>query len=178
MKTQAWGWLAAGVVAAALNASYHGGGLQWAHRIAARVEHNSGAVLALATGRADQFLAEAQVLTAKEDGSSCPLHKALTQLRSAMVNSDSDSDEVMTLADQVVISDREQAQLDRLTAQRDRMEARLSRVRAEFADFNPVVVRAQKFNCPRVRVAVPRMPRVKIPAMPEVHIENPGPGPV
>ncbi len=47
--TQAWGWLTAGVLAAGLNASYHDGGLQWAHQVADRVEHGSAAVLALAS---------------------------------------------------------------------------------------------------------------------------------
>ena len=55
--TQAWGWLAAGVLAAGLNAAYHDGGLEWAHRIADRVQHGSAAVVALAGGRADQFVA-------------------------------------------------------------------------------------------------------------------------
>ena len=63
MKTQAWGWLTAAVLAAGLNASYHDGGMQWAHRIADRVEHNSNAVLALATGHADEFVTEARVLS-------------------------------------------------------------------------------------------------------------------
>ena len=39
--TQAWGWLVAAVLAAGLNASYHDGGLQWAHQIADRVEQRS-----------------------------------------------------------------------------------------------------------------------------------------
>ena len=64
MKTQAWGWLAAAVLAAGLNSSYHNGGLQWAHEIVDRVQHNSSAVLALATGRADQFMTEARILNA------------------------------------------------------------------------------------------------------------------
>lgn len=66
MKTQAWGWLVAAVLAAGLNASYHDGGLEWAHRIAEGVEHSSNAVLALATGHADRFLAEAQMLGARD----------------------------------------------------------------------------------------------------------------
>ena len=65
--TQAWGWLAAGVLAAGLNAAYHDGGLEWAHRIADRVQHGSAAVVALAGGRADQFVAEAALLSARND---------------------------------------------------------------------------------------------------------------
>ncbi len=63
--TQAWAWLTAGVLAAGLNASYHDGGLEWAHQVADRVEHGSAAVLALASGRADQVLSQAQLLTAR-----------------------------------------------------------------------------------------------------------------
>ena len=65
MKTQAWGWLIAGVLAAGLNASYHDGGLQWAHEVAERVGHGSSAVLALASGNAERFLSEAQLVAAR-----------------------------------------------------------------------------------------------------------------
>src|SRR5579862_1368566 len=64
--TQAWGWLIAGVLAAGLNASYHNGGLQWAHQVANRVQYGSAAVLALASGRADQFLTEERLLTVQD----------------------------------------------------------------------------------------------------------------
>jgi hypothetical protein len=63
MKTQAWGWLAAAALAAGLNASYHDGGLQWVHQAVDQVEHGSAAVLALAAGHADQFLAEARLVS-------------------------------------------------------------------------------------------------------------------
>lgn len=82
MKTnQAWGWLAAGVLAAGLNASYYDGGLQWVHRVADRVEHNSAAVVAEASGRADLFLAEARMLTERNQTASCPLSKAMALVR-------------------------------------------------------------------------------------------------
>src|SRR5215831_8242332 len=92
MKTQAWGWLAAAVLAAGLNSSYHNGGLQWAHEIADRVEHNTGAVLALATGRADEFLAEARMLKVESgddvavnnhEGSQCPFATAWARAQSS-----------------------------------------------------------------------------------------------
>jgi hypothetical protein len=35
--TQAWGWLAAGVLALGLNGIYHDGGAAWAHRAVGRV---------------------------------------------------------------------------------------------------------------------------------------------
>jgi hypothetical protein len=71
MKTQAWGWLMVGMMAAGLNAGYHHGAFQWAHRIAEDVTHNSGAVIALASGRADEFLAEARLLTVRDTQSPC-----------------------------------------------------------------------------------------------------------
>src|SRR5882757_1002103 len=77
MKTQAWGWLIAGVLAAGLNASYYDGGLQWAHELADRVEHGSAAVVALASGNAERFLAEAQLVAAKNETASCRLSTAL-----------------------------------------------------------------------------------------------------
>src|SRR5215831_1299560 len=91
MKTQAWGWLAAAVLAAGLNSSYHNGGLQWAHEIADRVQHNTGAVLALATGRADEFLAEARMLKAdsgadiaiNNEDSQCPFASAWTHAQNS-----------------------------------------------------------------------------------------------
>jgi hypothetical protein len=65
MKTQAWGWLAMAVLAAGLNASYHDGGLQWLHRAVDQMEHSSAAVLALAAGHTDQFLAEARLVSSQ-----------------------------------------------------------------------------------------------------------------
>ncbi|MGD0760452.1 MAG: hypothetical protein ABR921_16250 [Candidatus Sulfotelmatobacter sp.] len=45
MKTQAWAWLTAGVVALGLNGFYHDGGAAWAHRIAERVSDRSDFVV-------------------------------------------------------------------------------------------------------------------------------------
>src|SRR4051812_35328592 len=170
MKTQAWGWLAAAVLAAGLNSSYHDGGLQWAHEIVDRVGHNTGAVLALATGRADQFLAEARMLNVQRP--ECPLAAAMADVQSSFDQSQVDRFEAM--------SAREQAQLVRIEANRARIEtlvqAKLARIQIPAADFSPVVVKAQKIACPRVRVNIPRMPRMNIPA--PVHVEYSGPGPV
>jgi len=173
MKTQAWGWLAAAVLAAGLNSSYHEGGMQWAHEIVDRVGHNTGAVLALATGRADQFLAEARMLNVGREETQCPLASAMAQVQSSFDQPNSEIDRFEAM------SAREQAQLARLEANRARIEAqvqaKLARVR--FADFTPVVVQVPKITCPRVRVNIPRMPRIKVPA-PAVHVEYSGPGPV
>jgi len=175
MKTQAWGWLAAAVVAAGLNSSYHQGGMQWAHEIVDRVGHNTGAVLALATGRADQFLAEARMLNVDREAPQCPLASAMAEVQSSFDQPNSAIDRIEAM------SAREQAQLARLEANRARMEAqieaRLARVRFAEANFNPVVVQVPRIACPRVRVNIPRLPRLKVPA-PTVHVEYSGPGPV
>ena len=117
MKTQAWGWLAAAVLAAGLNSSYHEGGMQWAHEIVDRVGHNTGAVLALATGRADQFMAEARMLNVERHESQCPLAAALAQVQNSVDQSQAAFDGFQAM------SDREQAQLARLEANRARIEA-------------------------------------------------------
>lgn len=182
MKTQAWGWLAAAVLAAGLNSSYHEGGMQWAHEIADRVGHNTGAVLARATGRADQFLAEARMLNVGREETQCPLASAMAEVQSSFEQPNSEIDRIEAM------SARQQARLARLEAHRVRMaaqiQARLARV--HFADnnftfatdnFSPVVVRVPKIACPRVRVNIPRMPRIRVPA-PMVHGEYSGPGPV
>jgi hypothetical protein len=175
MKTQAWGWLAAALLAAGLNSSYHEGGMQWAHEIVDQVGHNTGAVLALATGRADQFLAEARMLNVDRHESRCPLAAVMAQVQSSVDQSQSEFDGFQAM------SDREQAQLARLEASRARIEAqvqaKLARVRFVEANFNPVVVKVPEITCPRVRVNIPRIPRIRVPA-PTVHVEYSGPGPV
>jgi hypothetical protein len=169
MKTQAWGWLATAVLAAGLNSSYHNGGLEWAHQIADRVQHNTNAVLALATGNADRFLAEAQMASA-QNSQSCPFSAALAAVRRSIapMHSEQERFEAMTA--------REEAALARLEAHRARMEAQM--VRLNMANFNPVMVRVPRVVCPRVRVSIPRMPVVRMPATPMVHVEYSGPGPV
>ena len=169
MKTQAWGWLAAAALAAGLNASYHDGGLQWAHQIADQVGHNTNAVLALATGRADQFMAEAQLVTSHKQNAECPLTAALARIDTSMP-SDFDVERFE------VMSAREQAQLARLEANRARIEAHLSRVRIPAMALSRVVVTAPTVSvCPRVRVNLPAM---KMPVMPVVHIAPPDGGSV
>ena len=169
MKTQAWGWLATAVLAAGLNSSYHNGGLDWAHRVADRVQHNTSAVLAWATGNADRFLAEAQLASA-ENSHSCPFSAALAAVRRSIapVHSEQERFEAMTA--------HEEAALARLEANRARMEAQM--VRLNMANFNPVFVRAPRVICPRVRVSIPRMPVVRMPGTPMVHMEYSGAGPV
>jgi hypothetical protein len=82
--TQAWGWLVAGVLAAGLNASYHDGGLQWAHQMAEQlsyqVEHRSAAVLDLATGHADRFVSEARLLATQDETPFSPAATVLAEV--------------------------------------------------------------------------------------------------
>lgn len=169
MKTQAWGWLATAVLAAGLNSSYHNGGMDWAHRVADRVQHNANAVLALATGNADRFLAEAQLASA-QNSHSCPFSAALAAVRRSIapVHSEQERFEAM--------SARQEAAMARLEARRARMEAQMARL--NMANFNPVMVRAPRVICPRVRVSLPRMPVMRMPVTPVVHVEYSGPGPV
>jgi len=189
MKTQAWGWLTAAVLAAGLNSSYHDGGLQWAHEIANRVEHNTGAVYALATRRADRFLAEARVMTTDRDldmnngdnsvdlavdtdQTRCPLKTAMAQVQNSFDDSQFEFEGFQGL------TARQQAQLERLEANRARIEAQIqanmSRLRLVETNFSPVVVDVPRIDvpridCPRVRVRVPRIrvrvPRIQVPAV-------------
>lgn len=179
MKTnQAWGWLAAGVLAAGLNASYYGGGLQWAHRIADRIGQHSEAVLARATGRAEQFLSEARMLTASNQKSSCPLATAVARVESRIARSQG------RFAGFEAMSAREEAQLAKLEANRARMEAQIAAHTAHFrivtAAFAPVALKAipAPVVCPRVRVNIPQLPMVEMPVVPEIHVEMAGTGPV
>jgi len=175
MKTQAWGWLMAGVLAAGVNASYHDGGFAWAHHLAGRAEHQVAAVMALASGHADQFLTEARVIAAHENGS-CPFSTGLVQAENRVVMSDRDWDGWQAIAD------REQARADRMEAVQVRLanklaaeQGRLQMVmdRINVASFDVV----KSDLCPRVRVSVPRMPMVNIPA-PVIHVGTLGAGPV
>jgi hypothetical protein len=160
-------------MAAGLNSSYHNGGLEWAHRVADRVGHNSNAVLALATGNANKFLAEAQIIKAHQSPS-CPFSAALAEMRRSIAPSHSDFDQFEAMSAQLTA--RQEAQLARIEANRAWMEARFARV--NMANFNPVVVRMPRVVCPRVRISIPRVPVIKMPSMPIVQAEYTGPGPV
>jgi hypothetical protein len=179
MKTnQAWGWLAAGVLAAGLNAIYHDGGLQWAHRIADQICHRSGAVVSLASGSADRFLAEARMLTARNEAASCPLTAVMARVQSRIERSQGRFDRFEAM------SAREEAQLTRLEANRARMEAQIAvhaaRFRMATIALAPVTFKAvpAPLVCPRVRVNIPKLPMAEMPVIPEIHVEMAGTGPV
>jgi hypothetical protein len=175
MKTQAWGWLVAGVLAAGLNASYHDGGLQWAHEVANRIEHSSTAVLALASGNAERFLSEARLVTERNETASCRLATSLARVQTRLARTETG------FAHFDGMSARQEEQLARLEANRDRMEAQIeaqtARIRIPAVAFNPIVVREPQVSaCPRIRVNVPQVPMVRIPA-PEIDVES-GNGPI
>jgi len=179
---QAWGWLAAGVLAAGLNANYYDGGFQWAHGVAERVGHSSAAVLALASGRADQFLTEAQMLAGRGQAPSCRLATTLARIQTSVVRSYGQSEQFEAM------SARQEAQLVKLKANRGRMEAQFATAAAHFRIASPAFAhtafRAPVAGaCPRIRVNVPRLPMMKMPVAPnivgpDIHIEMASNGPV
>jgi hypothetical protein len=150
-STQAWGWLAAGVLAAGLNAAYHDGGLAWAHRIADRAQHISGAVVALASGRADQFLAEAKNLSAGDDDQV----RAFSDAVVATV----DQEMARAEAAQTRAEAREQAHCVRLQAIRARMEARRA------------LVRIPDVRVETATIQIPGVPAISIPRIELSHMK-------
>lgn len=190
---QAWGWLAAGVLAAGLNANYYDGGFQWAHRVADRVGQHSTAVLALASGQVNQLLTEASLLTARDRPASCRVSTALARLQTRIAQTRIAQTRIAQIRiaraqagfDRFdAMSDRQEAQLDKLEARRERMKALIMvkpvQVRIAPAAFAPVVLQSRSVICPRVRVDIPQLPmmKMKMTPIPAVHIEMPGLGPV
>jgi hypothetical protein len=181
---QAWGWLAAGVLAAGLNAAYHDGGFAWAHRIADRAEHVSSAVVALASGHAEQFLAEARMLSVRNDDQATAF-----------------SDSVVATADQQMAraeaayaraEARQESHCARVRAERARMEARIAahrvfvpipdvRVETAFRTIQipdgpairvPQIALSQMkaVRCSRIRMSLPALPNINVPAVPDVNV--------
>jgi hypothetical protein len=188
--TQTWVWLAAGVLAAGLNASYHDGGLQWAHRVADRVEEASSMVRALASGHADVLLTEARTFLAQnavlqssspsnlpQEEASCRWATTLARVQTKIARSETRFARIRVMTDREREAlDRAQAEQDRVDAQRDRMEALMQanrdRLEARMAKLQiaanlmPVAFNApEPPACPRVRVTVPQVhvPRINIP---------------
>lgn len=169
--TQAWGWLAAGVLALGLNGIYQDGGAAWAHRVLngtmGRFAARSGAVLALATGRVDWFAEKVSAPTTET--ASCRVASAWSRMRSRISRARGGSrDFVVTTASQDAAMARMDAQSDRMEALRDRMEAQVARVELAPVAFN--TIRIPDAACQRVRV---RVPRVNIPRTPMVRIAAP-----
>jgi len=146
------------VVALGLNGFYHDGGAQWLHQTVDRVRTQTGAVLALATGRADEFLVQTQQVAARDETASCRMATAMARVQTSFAHS--------------------QAGLARIEANRARMEGmlaakqvRLQTVTETFRQIKLEPVQA----CPRVRVNIPSPPAVRVPV---IHVEMAGAGPV
>jgi hypothetical protein len=200
MKTQAWAWLTAGVVALGLNGFYHDGGAAWAHRIAERVSEQSDFVVQRVSDRADQFLAEVRMAAVRDETASCRMSTALAQFQTKMARTQTRFAQNQTRFAQTNIARldrmtaREEAQVDRLEASQEgaaaraeaqveaRVDAQVVRMRfapvaIDRAAFSRVVIDPIRIRvaCPRVRVNVPavRIPMVNIPRMPMIRIPAP-----
>ncbi len=178
--TQGWGWLAAGVVALGLNGFYYDGGLELAHRVAARICDRSRAVVAMTSDRADDLLAKVEMVSAHGETRSCRLASAAahlqaqvdrTQARLVRITNARTAEGVARID---AMSARQEEQMARLEANRARIEAQAARFR--FAAFNPVMVRVPKVPviCPRVRVP---QPSINI-SVPSIRISTGGTGPI
>jgi hypothetical protein len=186
MKTHALGWLATAVVAAGLNASYHEGGLGWAHQIADQVGYRTSAVMALATGHAERFAAEVRVRGGQQEASRCPFETVLTRTENRIAHSQAHFERLNDRFNERV-NDRlqasiaahealEQAQIEkqaaRIEAQRDRIEAHIAKLHIAAAAVEAPMPKIDL--CPRVRVSVPRLPAIRLPEMPSLHLDLPG----
>ena len=192
MKTQAWAWLTAGVVALGLNGFYHDGGAEWAHRIAERISDRSDFVVQHVSERADQFVAEVRTAAVRNETASCPLSTALAEFQSTMTRTGFAQDQTRFAQAKIASFDRmtarEEAQAARSEAIQARAEARAAQVEARVeaqmarmhfapAAFDRIVIDPVKIRvvCPRLRVNVPavRVPVVNIPRMPVIRIPAP-----
>lgn len=156
--TQAWGWLAAGVMALGLNGIYQDGGAAWTHRVLnetiGRFAARSEAVLALATGRVDWFAEKANA--PRIETVSCRVASALSRMKSRISRARGESREFEVLtASQESAMARMEAQRDLMEAQRDRVEAQVARVRLTPVAF--INMRIPDVACPRLRINVPRV---------------------
>lgn len=191
LTQQAWGWLAAGVLAAGLNAAYHDGGFAWVHRIADRAQHVSGAVVALASGHADRFLAEAETLSARNDSFS---DAAVAEKDREMARAEA------VYARVQAIQAREQAHCARIRAEHARVEERIAARQAvmrvpgteidtafrtieipEIPGMSPVRIEIPQLkirtNCSHVRMNLPAMPKINMPSVPAVNVSVSSGGP-
>jgi len=176
--TQAWVWLAAGVLALGLNGIYQDCGAAWAHQAVngtiERVAERSRGLVDLASERFDRFVEGANLVAVRDETASCRLAAAMARFQAGIARAEGG------VAQFEAMSAREEAARARVEAARTRIEARAARVRMVPVAFNAVEIPV--VACPRVRVSVPRvnvprLPVVEIPA-PVVHVEMVGAGPV
>lgn len=172
---QAWYWLAAGVMALGLNGMYHDGGAEWAHRLVNR----SAAVVALASGHGERFLASAREQTVlcrvATETSRFQTKMARTQIGFAHFDA-------MTAQQEAGLAWLE-ANRAPFAAGRAGMEAQVARLDFASASFNPGFAAAfgpkrikLALNCPRLRVNIPRT-FVRAPA-PTVRVDTLSAGPI
>lgn len=172
MKTQAWGWLMAGIAALGINGFYHDGGMPCLHQMVNRVESRSAAVLALAGGHVDQFLEEARMTTPQDGTAPAQWDDQLARVQFEVARADDQFARVQA------ISAREQAAMARIDARRAQIEARTAHrvcVRVPDVTLDPVVIKSihlPNVNVPEIRVSDIRIPDVEIPAVsiPEVDV--------
>lgn len=178
--TQAWGWLAAGVLALGLNGFYQDGGALWAHRavdqIIVGMSDRTEGVLALATGHTDRFMAAAERAAARDETASCRLAPAMARVQTRLALAQTE------FAGLEEMSAREEARMARFEADRTRIDAQIARVRFAPAAFGTVKIPG---FCPRVNVRVPQInvPRITVPQVPmvripDIRLETIGAGPV
>ena len=159
-STNAWGWLAAGVLALGVNGFLHDEGANLFRRAADGMVAQSEAVMALATGQADQFLAQAQVVAARNRAQRCPLDAAVARMRSRVA-------ERAQFAQFESMRAQQESQMVWLDVQKNQMEAQMAQFQFDTADLNVPEVHV---ICPRMRVSIPQ-PKLRIPA-PVVHVRT------
>jgi hypothetical protein len=157
-STQAWGWLAAGVLALGLNGIYHDGGAAWAHRAVDRVigqiAERTAPVLALASGRIEWFLSKSGTALAQNEVASRRWATGVARLQSNVAGVQ------RGLAQMEAVSAREEARFGRQQAQLARMEANRARMEARMASMRISDVKVDvtvPVVCPRIRVNIPRV---------------------
>ncbi len=174
MKTQAWGWLTAGVLALGLNGFYHDGGAAWAHRIVDQVAGRPVALVSLASERVDRFIEQTNLVAARKETGSCRVATAMARFQTRIARTQN------RMASFEVMSVRPEAELARLEANRARIEEQAARVRFAPAVFERETEPEIHIVCPRVWVNVPRVsiPQPPVVRVPVVHVETLGAGPV
>jgi hypothetical protein len=177
--TQAWTWLAAGVVALGLNGYYHDGGLAMAHQVVDRISQGSSQVMARASEQADVLTSRVRMVADRNETASCRVGEVMARMQAQV---DRAGTQMVALENEQsadgfarfdAMTARERAELDRLEAARARMEAQASRMPYATVKFIPSSFKSGTFTspqisvCSRVRVNVSRID------IPQVHVSVP-----
>jgi hypothetical protein len=188
MKTQAWGWLVAGVVALGANGLYHDAGINWAHRVADQARYKAEAFM---SGQGGQLLAMAKLFATRNETAAAQIENAVAQVQNHVAQPQAGFAHLQAMAarEQSACARLEagrarmEAQQARMEAQQARMEARLearmtAHMRVPADHFLPVDMKIPVV-CPRLRINVPRVPpRVPMVRIPVVHVDAVNAGPV